>query len=194
MSKFNLFHFFDRNEGKRGFTQHHFYGKCKSGAGFTLVETLVAIAILNLAIATSFTVAQSGLSTSIFSKDQITAFYLAQEAFEFVRNTRDENALTGNPWLTGLGSCLNGQVCVVDSPNVTVAQCLSGSGNCPFITQNSTSGLYGQEVLWTPTLFKREVKIVKINDDEVAVTVTVYWTKGSLTRQFTARSNILNWQ
>jgi prepilin-type N-terminal cleavage/methylation domain-containing protein len=96
--------------------------------GFTLMETLVAISILMLAIAGPLTVAQKGLSGAAYAKDQITAYYLAQDAVEFVRSVRDTNALrgyTGNGssidgdtqrhWLTGLADCAEDGGCIVDS-------------------------------------------------------------------------------
>ena len=57
--------------------------------GFTIIESLVAIAILIVAITGTMTAVQSGISSYTYSKDQIAAFFLAQEAFEQVRNMRD---------------------------------------------------------------------------------------------------------
>ena len=100
-----------------------------SRKGFTLVETLVAITVLLLAIAGAFTAAQSGLKSASTAQNQITAFYLAQDAFEYVRNVRDTYKLNAielgppadgwaNLWniLTGCqGTANKGSRCVVDS-------------------------------------------------------------------------------
>ena len=56
--------------------------------GFTIIESLVAISILVVVITGTLTAIQTGLSSYIFSKDQIIAFYLAQEGFEQIRNIR----------------------------------------------------------------------------------------------------------
>ena len=66
--------------------------------GFTIVESLVAISILVLAITGATSAIQTGISSYIFSKDQIIAFYLAQEGFEQIRNIRDENGLKKISW------------------------------------------------------------------------------------------------
>src|SRR5882724_6625079 len=65
----------------------------KMDIGFTLVETMVAISILSLSILATFTAVQLGISKSLYAKDQITAFYLGQEAFEALQNVRDQNGL-----------------------------------------------------------------------------------------------------
>ncbi len=75
--------------------------------GFTLVETLVAISIIMVGLTAAFSVAQMGVSSSSLAKDRVTAFFLAQEAFEGVKNVRDHNLLLNNAgtpthWLENL--------------------------------------------------------------------------------------------
>ncbi len=57
------------------------------------METLVAISLLLLAITGPMVFAQNGLRAAFQSRDQVTAFYLAQDAIEFVKNRRDHNIL-----------------------------------------------------------------------------------------------------
>lgn len=64
--------------------------KKSTKSGFTLLETLVAIAIVLVAISTSFTIIPQGQSAIRHIRNQITATYLAQEAIEVVRNHRDK--------------------------------------------------------------------------------------------------------
>jgi prepilin-type N-terminal cleavage/methylation domain-containing protein len=65
----------------------------KKNTGFTLLETLIAIAILTIALGAAFSVAQKSLSASYTAKNQTTAFFLASEGLELVRNIRDNVAL-----------------------------------------------------------------------------------------------------
>lgn len=65
----------------------------KNKQGFTLIETLIAIAILTVAIGSAFTIAQKSLQTSAFSKNQNTAYFLASEGVELVRAIRDNTAI-----------------------------------------------------------------------------------------------------
>ncbi len=168
--------------------------------GFTLIETLVAITILLLAVIGTTTAVQTGISSFIFSKNQIIAFYLAQEGLEQIRNIRDENSLNQRNWLTGLSSnssdpCYFGSACIVDPVNSNVAtRCSSGPGNCPALRQNATSGFFGYDALWPVTTFRREIMLTQINSNEISIKVTVNWLKGTVNRQFSARENIMDWQ
>ena len=61
--------------------------------GFTLLETLVAVAILTLAVSGPLYVANRALVAAQNSQSQLTASYLAQEGIEYVRTMRDHQYL-----------------------------------------------------------------------------------------------------
>ena len=174
----------------QGFTQH----QIKFGAGFTIIESLVAITILILAVTGAASVIQTGISSYIFSKDQIIAFYLAQEGFEQIRNIRDENSINNKDWLTDLTGCFSGNACTVSPAESSVVTVCSGAGNCPVLRQNPNTGFFGYDLSWTPTIFKREIVLTQINANETSILVTIDWSKGLVNRQFRARENILDWQ
>lgn len=164
--------------------------------GFTIIESLVAIAVLVLVVIGVSSAVQTGISSYTFSKDQIVAFYLAQEGVEQIRNIRDTNRLSGVDWLSGISSnssdpCFFGNPCYVDATTNTIQRC---SGECPVLRQDAASSLFGYNSLWQPTNFRRTISLSSINSNEVAVLVSVSWSKGLVTRQFRARENMLNWQ
>lgn len=174
-----------------------------SKKGFTIIESLVAVAILAVAVMGALSAVQSGLSSYIYSKDQITAFYLAQEAYEQIRNLRDENKLSSRGWLYGFAgassdSCYFGKTCIVSALNFSGGSNGLGTcdapGSCPYLRQDVVTGIFGYDSAWTLTQFRREVTLSSINSDEIAVNVTVYWKKGTVARQFKIRGNLLNWQ
>lgn len=176
-----------------------------SAQGFTLVETLVAISIVVTVIVGVTAALQTAISSYIFSKNQIIAFYLAQEGFEQIRNSKDENVLKGRDWLYGIAQippspgvlgdpCYFGGYCTVDILSETdyFTSC-AGGGSCPLIRQDDLTGLYGYEGSWPETQFRREIVLSEVNENEISITVTVDWSKGAISRKFKARENILNW-
>ncbi len=178
-------------------------------AGFTLVETMVAISILSLAVTGPLLIAQKGLGSSIYARDQITAFYLTQEAVEYVRNVRDSNRITGAAWLSQFGGCKedgSGRKCQIDSQYAdfsaggAIAACPGGV--CPVLSLNTASNVYGYGSGgdWKPTIFTRTVSIddrAKPGakpDQEAQVSVTISWgTKlFSPLKTFTIKEYIFN--
>ncbi len=176
----------------------------KNNLGFTLVETLVAIGILSLSIAAAFTAVQSSLQNSGNVKDQITAFYLAQEGMEFIKNIRDENALhslNGTPtdWLASLSAvsgdaCYFGSTCIIDSPlgKTATARCSGSFGTCPNLNQDSNTGLFGYTSGWTATNFKREIQFQSLSAKEVLVTIKMTWINHGATKSFQVTGLLLN--
>lgn len=179
----------------------------KRSEGFSLVETLVAIFILSVSIVAPLTLAQKGLNAAIYARDQVTAFYLSQEAIEFVRNLRDSNGLSGRDWLYSLSDCLN-QECGIDTTAPTgqqIISCTRGQGDCS-LTFNPSTGIYGErregngnpKPGWQNSIFTRTVQINKVSVggntmDEANVTSTVSWQTGNIQRTFILNGKIFNW-
>ncbi len=158
--------------------------------GFTLIETLVAVSVLLISLMGPLTMATKGLSTALFARDQVVAFYLAEEAVEYVRNIRDTNVLNGRPWLTGLDACLAGGVCAIDVKNASVADC---AGTCAPLRYDPTTLFYSYTA-GNVSPFRRSISIQTVNTDEVSLAVTISWKTGALTKTFSIREHILNWQ
>ncbi len=178
--------------------------KALKNHGFTLVETLVAISILSLSIAATFTAVQNSIQESNIAKDETTAFYLAQEGMEFIKNLRDENALhsisgQSTNWLASLSSipadpCYFGKTCVIDSPLKAASSCSGGFGSCPVINQDPATLLFGYTSSWTPTNFKREIQFQQISADEISVIISISWVNRGINRSFQANETLFNRQ
>ena len=118
--------------------------KYKNQRGFTILESIIAILVLSLSVSGVFSAVQQSLSQAIIAKDEVKAFYLAQEAVEIIRNKRDNNQLTkinggtGVTWLDGITNiCAFGSVCRVEAINFdNIVYCGSEWGNCPFLKQD----------------------------------------------------------
>ncbi|MBI5412721.1 prepilin-type N-terminal cleavage/methylation domain-containing protein [Candidatus Peregrinibacteria bacterium] len=70
--------------------------------GFTLVETILGIAIIGLAIAAAASLTQTSLRVGRENMRQLVAYHLAEEGLEIARNTRDTNWLQNKPWRNSL--------------------------------------------------------------------------------------------
>lgn len=174
--------------------------------GFTLVETLVAVMLLSIAVVAPMSLASKSLGSAYYARDQITAFYLAQEAIEAIRSIRDSQILTiaqnpeGAPDIFGLIPHLNEPFTVdgrIGDASLAIFRC---DGACPPLQTDGT--LYGYPGLgddlnaWTETYFTRTVHARAIvgAPDEIRVTVTVTWKTGSIQeRSFTISENMYRW-
>ena len=166
------------------------------------------------------TIAQKGLSASLTSKDQNTAFNLAQDAVEYVRFARDTNCLASGPggcpatgatnWLKNtvdLTPCVSVDItqpgsaaCYLDSYANTVTACASGVCATP-INYDSTNNdyTYGSSGT-TPTMFTRTVQIqnnpgctTTCNAAEADVVVTVSWSDPA-PHSISVRESLYDWQ
>jgi prepilin-type N-terminal cleavage/methylation domain-containing protein len=162
----------------------------RSQSGFTLIETLVAVSVLLISLMGPLTIASKGLSTALFARDQVVAFYLAGEAVEYVRNIRDTNILNGRPWLAGLDACLAGNTCSIDIRSGVVSDC---AGSCAPLRYDPSTLFYGYTT-GSASPFRRNILIQTVNADEVLISVSISWQTGVLTKTFSIREHILNWQ
>lgn len=160
---------------------------------FSLVETLIAISVLMLAIAGPMSLASSGYASSLASKNRVSAFYLAQDAMEYVRNVRDENVIANNDWMSGLGPCFNSNGCKIDTINGVISDC---SANCAPLDFDPIQKFYEYSGSLGESPFTRKVNMTQLtNPDEVSVSVEVSWyDRGGRQRSFDIRENLLNWQ
>lgn len=161
--------------------------------GFTLLETLAALSVLTLAITGPLALASYAIRSASYSQNQITAFYLAQEALEYMKNRRDNNALIGAAeWLDALGFCRGTRGCVVDVPNNQIINC-PASDPCPKIRYDSATGFYNYSS-GSETPFIVEVKLADVVENrEAKISVIVTWQEKFGSRSFTLEENILNW-
>lgn len=176
--------------------------------GFTIIETLVAIAVLTIALVGPFYAVQQAMTQSFVARDKLIAASLAQEAIEYVRSVRDNNYHNNRAsWMTGLSSlaCYGAsptQYCTVDPTrgdvNVVSAAMApySSTSQVPALRMSS-AGLYTQQTTAndSQTRFKRYIQIRTTagSTTEVRIIATVSWTTSGVTYTTTISSYINNW-
>lgn len=162
--------------------------KYNESRGFTLVEVMVAVAILAVSIAVAISIVPSGLNAARHARNQITASYLAQEGMEMVRNNRDNGMIFESPgfpgvstrWLEHVDDAGNGGRSIFDCLNVkcgtnaflppgygvTLYSCpLSGCDKLRYIDTPSGGRIYGYGSPFDSSpvsIFTRTVEITEI--------------------------------
>lgn len=143
--------------------------------GFTLVETLVAVFILTLGIVATSTVTQRNLQGAYYSRDQITAYFLAEEAVEVLRNKRDSNIKQGSDWLFGMqipaANNVPVEVCV-ETANGIPAMLLSCPGD--HLKYSADIG-YGYST-GDESKYERHIILTRRSANEVEIKVTIEWS------------------
>lgn len=155
--------------------------------GFTLVEVLVALALLTIGLVPAFIQASHAVTLAGSVRNSLIASNLAQEGAEAVRAIRDANWLAGDSFDTGLDSCAGGCRVAFDGDAL-----ISGAGANQPLKLDSATGLY-QYVSGTDTLFSRTVVITQESAYHLKAVVTVSWTERTGTRQLALEYHLYDW-
>jgi Tfp pilus assembly protein PilV len=155
--------------------------------GYSLVEVLVAVAILMLSIIGPMTIAVKSLQSAQYAKQQNTAFFLAQEGISIINTLRNNGGLafysSGTDswaWTSSLSACYKATGCNIDFIDSSllnnVVDCSTSADTCMLRFSDPTSGRAayrnsGGEI----TPFKRIITLRNISADEVQVTSEVQW-------------------
>ncbi len=160
-----------------------------STKGYSLVESLVAIAILMLSIVGPITIAAKSLQSAQYARQQNTAFFLAQEGISIINTLRNDGGLAAylNPAVDGweawtgdanLAPCFETTGCNFDVSDSTlnnnvvdcnvIANCLmSFSKSATRSVYNLSSG--------EDTPYTRVIQLRFVTSAEVQVNSTVTW-------------------
>lgn len=165
----------------------------------------MAVAIFAFVIIAPLRIAVQSLIASTSVKDQIIAIGLARDAIEYVNYKREENALIGLEWTTGLFTasfndntlCGSNSGCQVDtsvSPGTIVI-----NANVPLRLDPAT-GRYGYNANWPITKYTRVIRVVGLQDAtkspkrELRVEVKVSWLIApGVTKTVNFTQYLFNW-
>lgn len=157
----------------------------KINHGFTIVETLVAVAILMISIAGPLTIAQKGLMAAIYARDQSVAAFLAQDAVEYIKNYRENN--DWDTWSNKFSSCTQSSPCNIDTTqdNTQVTSSLNlmhdNSGYRPYTAGGVASQFYRKFYLITS---------INGNPHESRLIVEVSWNNGTISNVVTLENEL----
>lgn len=152
-----------------------------SQRGFTLLESLVAIAILLIAVVGPMSIIGRSLPQSVYARDHAIAVNLAQEGIEAIRQKRDSNMLSrwsiGSPvWDNEIGDGFY----FIDPQSATILS-FCGVAPCSLdvrkIRQNSYGWYYQSSTggAGLETKFQRTIEVQSSSAQEKQIIVTVLW-------------------
>ncbi len=155
----------------------------RKGAGFTLLELLIAMVVITLGVLATVTLLTNSIASARAVRNDVVAANLAQEALEIVHNIRDQNVTASRSWNQGMDA---GQYRV----DALDANLISLGAN-PALNIDA-NGFYTYSA-GTATFFQRTVTFGTCVGSPCAslpVAVTVTWPG----RTFTANSIITGWR
>ena len=190
-------HFFNFNI-KHGFTPYRF---CyKSDTGFTLLEVIIAIAVVFIGLIGVLYLVSFSISASSVAKNKLIAANLAQEGIELVRGIRDTNWAQGENWDNGIKGTGNQRAGIIDyddiegltsyfnPPYSDIDEC---GDNCRVYLKND---FYTHDSSGSPTNFYRLILLDKISPSQIEVTCEIKWIEHSRVHYLTVKDYLYDWQ
>lgn len=190
--------------------------------GFTLIETLVAVAIITLAVAGPLYSADRAIVAADGARDQLVASYLAQEGIEYVRAMRDNEylatyqptyqagslSLSSSAWRNFVNGSDAGSITQCRSTTCTLDPVLRPMGTGSGFALNPCSGssctpLYLANGVYTQqsgiagaalTPFTRTVQAITISSNEERIVSTVSWNFHGTPYTVVIADNLTSWQ
>lgn len=154
-------------------------------AGFTLIESMIAIALIVSGITGLMTLVNRSMGFANLAFNQLTAANLAQEGVELVRNIRDNNWINRNKtnWLDGL----NNGTYQIDYTNNE----LSDYQALPLLFDETLGYNY---TVGDATFYYRRIELSSNGNNELIVKSIVTWSaKGGKDFETIAEDHLFNW-
>lgn len=179
--------------------------------GYSLIEVLIAVAILMLAIVAPMTIAVKSIQSSRYTLEQNTAIFLAQEGISIVETLRNHYALESInedsdgywDWTNDFVDCQSQHGCSFDARdpyslgnNQNIVRCTESGENCRlhFNEAWARSAYRVGTNDGEPSSFIRRIYFDTLNNNEINIRVVVEWESGFLgqAQQVTVTSSLFN--
>ncbi len=163
--------------------------------GFTLIEIMIAITVVEIGIVGIYSAIWRSTASLYDVSSRFTAFYLAREGLELVRNIRDTNWLqqissTSTSWDDSLTNCSTG--CKLDYSSSDIADPTLSPYQGGYLKIDN-NGFYNYST-GQRTIFKRKIMVNHLGDDILNVKVEVTWQGSEKLNSIEVQENLYNWK
>lgn len=172
--------------------------KIKNYKGFTILEVIIAIAIITMGMLGVSTMIIQGMQVRDLNRNNLVASMLAQEGLELVRNTRDKN------WadiIKNNGSLEDWDLNIVNPDNTFIIDYSSTPNHTPNLITDADTKLYfdannnyTHAVTAKPTIFSRIISVSQPQNDQLIVSCNVTWKERGGTKSYVADMELFNWR
>ena len=152
--------------------------------GFTLVETLVALAVISTALMGVSSLIIANIFNARTVQHNLVAGNLAQEGLEVVRAIRDNDWLAGNTF----GDALSDGLYRVQWNDLS----LRPIDINPELRLDKTVGVYSYDS-GDPTVYKRTIVIEQISSVEIKILAIVEWENRGRPGRLEVESHLFDW-
>ena len=164
--------------------------------GFTIIESLVALAILSLSLMPMLVVVtmSSRIATSV--KNNLVAAMLAQEGIEVVRAIRDTNWLNGRVFYIGLNEDAETGTTKDGLVQYDTADSLMPYDASAKLYVDNNSGIYSYDNNSgsSPTLFTRKISVTKISNAELKIISEITWNEPPRSKIISVEDHLFDWK
>ena len=158
----------------------------RNNHGFTLIEVLVASALLILMMTGALVAMNNNLRVATRIRQQLVATNLVQEGLELVRNLRDEDWFFGSPF----GTSIPAGIWRLDWDDAVLTD---ASAINPTLKKDSAVGIFSYD---SPeeTIFTRTIIIIDEPDGHKRVEVDVSWPASTGGKSVNAELHLFDWR
>lgn len=156
--------------------------------GSILIESIVGISVLVIAMGGIFGMLSRSVAINKNISQKLIATYLAAEGIEVAKSIIDGNTASGRIWNQGIATG-NYELAY----NSTIPSPIIGDESEDPLLFDGASGFY-QYGSGTATPFRRTIRILEINSNEMEIVSEVSWLERGVQKIVSLEDHFFNWR